>query len=75
MTAKEYAEKEYAGFQTYYTIAIKAFQAGLKEGIRRGSDNYITKLERELKELRQYHRDMERTLYNPEELGKLLAGL
>lgn len=74
MTAKEYATK-YDGFPTYEKIAKEAFQAGLKEGIRRGSIDYINRLERELKELRQYHKDMEDTLYDPEKLGQLLTGL
>ncbi len=74
MTAKEYAKK-YDMALNFKIVAERAFNAGLKVGREETKTDKAKKMEAELKELRQYKKNMEETLYNPERLADLIGGL
>jgi restriction endonuclease len=70
MTAKEYAKK-FENYPTFHKIAIDAFNEGLKNA----KPTNIKKLEIDLKEAKKELKELWETLQDPEECGKLLAGL
>jgi hypothetical protein len=74
MTAKEYAKK-YDMALNFKIVAERAFNAGLKVGREEVKPDKAKKMEAELKELRQYKKNMEETLYDPERLADLIGGL
>ena len=74
MTAKEYAKK-YDMALNFKIVAERAFNAGLKVGREEVKPDKAKKMESELKELRQYKKNMEQTLYDPERLADLIGGL
>lgn len=74
MTAKEYAKK-YDMALNFKIVAERAFNAGLKAGREEVKTDKAKKMEAELKELRQYKKNMEETLYDPECLADLIGGL
>jgi len=74
MTAKEYAKK-YDMALNFKIVAERAFNAGLKVGREEVKPDKVKKMEAELKELRQYKKNMEETLYDPERLADLIGGL
>lgn len=74
MNAKEYA-KRYAMALNFKIVAERAFNAGLKVGREEVKPDKVKKMEAELKELRQYKKNMEETLYDPERLADLIGGL
>ncbi len=74
MGLKEHISK-YRTYPTYIQIATEAYKAGLKEGREETKTDKFKKMEKELKELRRYHKNMEETLYDPEKLADLIGGL
>jgi hypothetical protein len=54
-----------------------AFEEQVLKAIKRGrkKTDKTKQMEKELKELRRYQKDMEATLYNPEKLANLIGGL
>lgn len=71
MVAKEYAKKLYGGLPTYQKIAEDAFKAGANNS----KPKDVVKLEKELKQLKDELRSLWKTLEDPEECGRLLAGM
>lgn len=65
--------------RNWLDIAEKSFNDGIKQGITETEKNYslsgVRKLKAELDELREYKRDMEATLEDPERLAELIGGL
>jgi hypothetical protein len=74
MTKKDIISK-YRTYPTYTQIATEAFEAGLKLGREEQKTDKTKQMEKELKELRRYQKDMEATLYDPERLADLIGGL
>ena len=74
MNAKEYS-KRYDLALNFKIVSQKAFNAGLKTGREEVKTDNIKKLEKELKELRVYKKEMEATLLNPNSLADLIGGL
>jgi hypothetical protein len=74
MTKKDIIAK-YRNYPTYTQIAKEAFEAGLKLGREERKTDKTKQMEKELKELRCYQKDMESTLYDPEKLADLIGGL
>jgi hypothetical protein len=74
MTAKEYSRK-YDLALNFKMVSETSFNAGLKEGREETKTDKIRKMEKELKELREYYKNMEETLYDPERLANLIGGL
>lgn len=74
MTAKKYSDR-YALALNYQKVAELAFTAGLKQGREEKKTDKIRKLELDLKRYKEYHDDMEKTLYDPEKLSDLIGGL
>ena len=74
MTKQDLINK-YKPYPTYTQIATEAFEAGLKQGREETKTDKFKQMEKELKELRRYHREMEKTLYDPERLADLIGGL
>ena len=74
MTRQEIISK-YKPYKTYLAIALKAYDAGLKKGREEKKTDREKKLEKKVKELQEYHDNMEKTLYDPEEFAKLIGGL
>jgi flagellar biosynthesis/type III secretory pathway protein FliH len=74
MTAKEYI-KRYAQAPNYAKVAQLAFKAGLEEGRKENRDAEVQKLKQQLKHYKEYHDNMEKTLYEPEKLADLIGGL
>ena len=74
MGLKEHISK-YRTYPTYTQIATEAYKAGLKEGREETKTDKFKKMEKELKDLRLYRKNMEETLYDPEKLADLIGGL
>ena len=74
MTKQELIAK-YKPYPTYTQIATEAFEAGYKFGKEEVKPNKVLKMEQELKELRRYQKNMEKTLYDPKKLADLIGGL
>ena len=74
MTKKELITK-YRTYPTFTQIATEAFEAGLKIGREERKTDKTKQMEKELKELRRYQKDMEATIYDPERLANLIGGL
>jgi hypothetical protein len=74
MKKKDIIEK-YKNYPTYTKIATESFEAGLKIGREEKKTDNTKKMEKELKELRYYRKNMEEILYNPERLANLIGGL
>jgi molybdate-binding protein len=74
MTKQDLINK-YKIYPTYTQIATEAFEAGLKIGKEEVKPEKVRKMEKELKELRRYQKNMEETLYDPEKLADLIGGL
>ena len=74
MTKQELIAK-YKPYPTYTQIATESFEAGYKVGKEEVKPNKVLKMEQELKELRRYQKNMEKTLYDPEKLADLIGGL
>lgn len=71
MNAKQYSKSKYNGFPTYQKIAEEAFKAGLESA----KPKDIKVLEQQLKEVKEELKSLWRTLEDPEECGRLLAGM
>ena len=71
MTAKEYAKDKYGGLPTFQKIAEEAFIAGAENAKHKD----IKKLESDLKRVKDELKSLWDTLKDPEECGKLLAGM
>jgi len=74
MTGKEYSKK-YDMALNFKVVAERSFNAGLKVGREEVKSNKVKKMEAELKELRQYKKNMEETLCDSELLANLIGGL
>ena len=74
MTKKEIIAK-YKPYPTYTQIATEAFDSGLKTGREERKTDKTKQMETELKELRSYYKNMEKTLNDPEKLADLIGGL
>ena len=74
MTKKEIIAK-YRPYPTYTKIATEAFDAGLKIGRDEKKTNKTKQIEKELKRLRSYYKNMEETLTDPDKLANLIGGL
>ncbi|MFL1896759.1 hypothetical protein ACJRPK_13720 [Aquimarina sp. 2-A2] len=72
---KEDIISKYRAYPTYQQIAKEAFEAGLRLGREERKTDKIKQMEKELKELRRYQKDMEATLCDPERLANLIGGL
>ena len=75
MTAEKYAHTHYGQFVNYKAVSKESFQAGLNQGRDESKTDRIAKLEKEVKELREYKKDKEDLFYDSERLGEFLAGL
>lgn len=71
MTAKQYSEQKYEGQSTYCMIAKDAFIAGAESA----KPSNVKKLEDELSKVKAELRSLWDTLEDPEECGKLMAGM
>ena len=81
MTAKEHSKK-YDLAINFKMVSEESFEEGRKQGIYESQTTLTKELENklkhakdELKELRQYKKNMEETLYNPERLADIIGGL
>jgi len=74
MTKKDIIAK-YRTYPTYTQIATEAFEAGLKLGREERKTDKTKQMEKELKELRLYKKNMEETIYDPNKLADLIGGL
>lgn len=78
MTGKQYAEKKFGNManRNWLDIACKSFEDG-KEFQEAKMKAYLlsNKLYAELDDLRQYKKDMEATLADPERLAEMIGGL
>ena len=74
MTKKQIIAK-YKPYPTYTKIATEAFDAGLKIGRDEKKADKNKQMEKELKRLRSYYKNMEETLNDPEKLADLIGGL
>tara|TARA_R110000851_G_scaffold89119_2_gene194414 strand:- start:90 stop:317 length:228 start_codon:yes stop_codon:yes gene_type:complete len=74
ITKKELLAK-YRPYPTYTQIAIEAFEAGLKIGREEVKTEKTRQMEKDLEELRNYHKNMESILYDPEKLADLIYGI
>lgn len=74
MTKKDIIAK-YRAYPTYTQIATEAFEAGLKLGREERKTDKTKQMEKELKDLRRYQKNMEATLYDPERLADLIGGI
>lgn len=74
-SAKSFAEETFPGQKTWQDIAKVAFKAGEDNAVWMIRDYEGNGMLKELTELRQYKKDMEETLADPELLSELIAGL
>ncbi len=74
MTKKDIIDK-YKTYPTYTQIATEAFEAGLKLGIEEQKKDRTKQMEKEIKELRLYKKNMEETIYDPNKLADLISGI
>jgi len=74
MTKKDIIDK-YKTYPTYTQIATEAFEAGLKLGREERKTDRTEQMEKEIKELRLYKKNMEETIYNPNKLAELIGGI
>jgi hypothetical protein len=74
MTAKEYSKK-YDMALNFKIVAERAFNAGLKAGREKNKTDKAKATERELKKVKAELKSLWKTLEDPEECGRLLAGM
>lgn len=74
MTAKEYS-KRYDLALNFKKVAELAFNEGLKKGREETKTDKIRLMEKELKELRTYKKEMEECMAEGDKLAELIGGL
>ena len=74
MTAKEYSKK-YDMALNFKIVAERAFTAGLKAGREENKTDKAKANEKELKKVKAELKSLWKTLEDPEECGRLLAGM
>lgn len=74
MTKQELLSK-YRAYPTYTQIAKEAFEVGLKQGREENKTDKFKQMEKELKKTKDELKSLWKTLEDPEEFGRLIAGL
>ena len=75
MTTKKELKSKYKPYPTYYAIALEGFNLGLKIGKSENMTKEFINLKKEVLELRNYKKNMEETLHDPEKLANLIGGI